>query len=335
MSTAGQVLKRTAARVAPRLAAFVRERKALRAQLRDVGRELAELRAAQAKHAHEIGVRDTHLRAFKYRYARFQWQTKALQRELFGPPEPTPDPPRQIPADLLSRFTMDGKVEIEEGYVNATYPANHPLIYTDQEIDSYLQIISENLKRPESERAEHWYIYGTLDQWVCDAIAKYPIRGLSVVNMGSLTPWYESMFILFGGKPVTIDYNLIIVKSDRMSFMTIDEWERQRPVFDAGFSISSFEHDGLGMYGDPLDPDGDLKAMRKMTERIKPGGLLFLAVPTGRDKILFNNARIYGRHRLPMLMAGWEWIDSFGYSKSDLDGNGSAQPLYVLRNRRA
>jgi hypothetical protein len=134
---------------------------------------------------------------------------------------------------------------------------------------------------------------------------------------------------------VTIDYNRIIVKSDRMSFMTIDEWERHRPVFDAGFSISSSEHDGLGMYGDPLDPDGDLKEMRKMTERIKPGGLLFLAVPTGRDKILFNNARIYGRHRLPVPMAGWEWLDSYGYSDGDLDGNGSAQPLYVLRNLRA
>jgi hypothetical protein len=71
--------------------------------------------------------------------------------------------------------------------------------------------------------------------------------------------------------------------------------EARAPGFDVGFSISSFEHDGLGMYGDPLDPDGDLKAMRKMTERIKPGGLLFVAVPTGRDKLLFNNASIYGR----------------------------------------
>jgi Caenorhabditis protein of unknown function, DUF268 len=55
------------------------------------------------------------------------------------------------------------------------------------------------------------------------------------------------------------------------------------------------------MYGDPLCPDGDLKAMCKMTERIKPGGLLFLAVPTGRDEVLFNNARIYDRVRLRML----------------------------------
>ncbi len=148
-----------------------------------------------------------------------------------------------------------------------------------------------------------------------------------------MTPWYEAMFIFFGAHPVTIDYNPIIVRTDRMSFMTIADWERERPLFDLGFSISSFEHDGLGMFGDPLDPEGDLKAMRKMKERIRPGGLLFLAVPTGRDAVKFNLCRIYGRKRLPLLMDGWDWIDSFGFDDSALDGNGDRQPLYVLRNK--
>jgi hypothetical protein len=297
-----------------------------------VGSPLQELEALHAKSAHEIGRRDSKIRVLQYFETKYYWQMRALQRELFGSPNPCPAPPREIPAELLSRFSMNGKVQIEYHYLNATYPDNHPLIYTDEEIDNYIGVISENLKRPMAERGEHWFVYGTLDQWVCDAIAKYPIRGKSVVNMGSMTPWYESMFILFGAGPVTIEYNRIIVRSERMRVMTIDEWEQERPTFDVGFSISSFEHDGLGMYGDPLDPDGDLKAMRKMKERIKPGGLLFLAVPTGRDKILFNNARIYGRTRLPLLMSGWDWIDSYGFTDSDLDGNGSAQPLYVLRN---
>ena len=141
------------------------------------------------------------------------------------------------------------------------------------------------------------------------------------------------MLIRFGAKPTTIDYNPIIVRTKRMEFMTIAEWERNRPHFDVGFSISSFEHDGLGMYGDPLDPDADLKAMRNMKDRVKPDGLLFLAVPTGRDKILFNNARIYGRHRLPLLFSGWDVVDTFGFHADDIDGNGSAQPLYILRNK--
>ena len=70
-----------------------------------------------------------------------------------------------------------------------------------------------------------------------------------------------------------------------------------------------------------------------MKERIKPDGLLFVSVPTGKDKVLFNAARVYGRERLPLLMEGWEWIDSFGFREMDLDGNGSPQPVYVLKNR--
>jgi len=32
-------------------------------------------------------------------------------------------------------------------------------------------------------------------------------------------------------------------------------------TFDVAVSASSFDHDGLGRYGDPLCPDGDLLAM--------------------------------------------------------------------------
>jgi hypothetical protein len=317
--------------------ALVAERDALAAQLKGVGHENRDLRIENdklremhAEAAHKLGVSDTNVRYWRYMATRYEWRSLALSEELFGPPSKCSAPPKTIPADLLDRFTMSGKVEIEYNYLDLTCPDNHPLIYTDREIDAYLERIRKNLGSPREKR--DWFVYGTLDEWVCDAIEKYPIHEKFVVNMGSLTPWYEAVFIHFGTKPTTIDYNPIITRTNRMNFMTIAEWERERPVFDIGFSISSFEHDGLGMYGDPIDPDGDLKAMQKMKERIKPGGLLFLAVPTGRDKILFNNARIYGKHRLPLLMEGWEWIDSFGYSVSDLDGNGSAQPLYVLRN---
>jgi hypothetical protein len=280
--------------------------------------------------AQKLGASETLSRFYKYRATRFYWQSRALQTEVFGKPSPCPKPPTEIPPELLEAFSMSGKAKIEIQYIDDTYPSNYSLIYTDDEIDNYISIIAQTLKKPEAER--DWFIYGSLDQWLCDAIAKYPIAGKSAVNMGSLTPWYESMFIFFGAQPTTIDYNRIMLRTSRMEFMTTAEWELKRPQFDVGFSISSFEHDGLGRYGDPIDPDGDLKAMRKMKERIKPGGLLFLAVPTGEDMVIFNAARVYGRTRLPLLMAGWDWIDSFGFREMDLDGNGSPQPVYVLRN---
>lgn len=251
-----------------------------------------------------------------------QWRYYSLCRENFGQPNPTSVPPVRIPDELMDRYTMNGKAIIEYNYLDATYPDNWPLIYTDAEIDYFF----EKIKR------QDYFIYGMTDVWMWEAIGKYPIRGKSVVNMGSLTPWYESNCLYFGANSTTIDYNRIITATSRIRTMTVAEWNATRPSFDIAWSISSFEHDGLGMYGDPLDPDGDLKAMKNMKNIVRPGGLLFLSVPVGRDKILFNNARIYGRVRLPMLMEGWDHVDTFGLAPQHLDGPGHIQPVFILRN---
>lgn len=80
---------------------------------------------------------------------------------------------------------------------------------------------------------------------------------------------------------------------------------RRYPPFDVAFSISSFEHDGLGRYGDPLNPEGDFRAMKEMAATVAPGGYLILSVPVGADLLAWNCHRVYGRKRLPMLLAGW------------------------------
>jgi hypothetical protein len=54
------------------------------------------------------------------------------------------------------------------------------------------------------------------------------------------------------------------------------------------------EHIGLGRYGEPLDPDGDITAIRELIRVLAPGGDLLVAVPVGRSRIEFNAHRIYG-----------------------------------------
>jgi glycosyltransferase involved in cell wall biosynthesis/SAM-dependent methyltransferase len=56
------------------------------------------------------------------------------------------------------------------------------------------------------------------------------------------------------------------------------------------------EHVGLGRYGDALDPDGDLKAIRELCRVLAPGGSLLVASPVGQPKVHFNAHRVY-RHR--------------------------------------
>jgi hypothetical protein len=209
-------------------------RKAFRAGARLLPKKIKAMIIAQMDD-YALRSLDPKLRSLDYYGTRAQWQVRALQRELFGPPQPITIPPKEIPIDLVDAFTMSGAARLEHCHHDSTYPPNYPLIYTDDEIGTYISRIEQNLKRPEPERDAHWFIYGTLDQWICSAIEKYPIRGKSVVNMGSMTPWYEAMFILFGAQPVTIDYNPILLRTNRMKFMTIREWEDTRPRFDFGF----------------------------------------------------------------------------------------------------
>jgi SAM-dependent methyltransferase len=54
------------------------------------------------------------------------------------------------------------------------------------------------------------------------------------------------------------------------------------------------EHIGLGRYGDPLDPRGDLVAMLQLQRVLARGGTLLFVVPVGRPRVQFNAHRIYG-----------------------------------------
>jgi SAM-dependent methyltransferase len=56
--------------------------------------------------------------------------------------------------------------------------------------------------------------------------------------------------------------------------------------------MHTVEHVGLGRYGDPIDPDGDLKAIRELKRVLAPGGNLLFVVPVGKPSVVFNAHRI-------------------------------------------
>jgi SAM-dependent methyltransferase len=57
--------------------------------------------------------------------------------------------------------------------------------------------------------------------------------------------------------------------------------------------MHTIEHIGLGRYGDPLDADGDRRALSELQRVLAPSGSLLVVVPTGRPRIQFNAHRIY------------------------------------------
>ena len=99
--------------------------------------------------------------------------------------------------------------------------------------------------------------------------------------------------------------------------------------------LHSIEHFGLGRYGDPIAPHGDLEAMQRLKNILTEDGVLFLSVPIGPDLVVWNSHRIYGPIRFPMLIDGWEVIQSFGFNESLFDakrlGHWYIQPVWILK----
>lgn len=53
------------------------------------------------------------------------------------------------------------------------------------------------------------------------------------------------------------------------------------------------EHIGLGRYGDPIDPRGDVKAIEELQRVLAPQGNLLFVAPIGKPQLRFNAHRIY------------------------------------------
>ena len=58
-------------------------------------------------------------------------------------------------------------------------------------------------------------------------------------------------------------------------------------------SLHAVEHFGLGRYGDPLDPDGHIKAIKSLQRVLAPSGNLYFSVPLGVETVVFNAHRVF------------------------------------------
>jgi SAM-dependent methyltransferase len=77
---------------------------------------------------------------------------------------------------------------------------------------------------------------------------------------------------------------------------------------DSIVSIScmhTIEHIGLGRYGDPIDPEGDLKAINELKRVTAIGGSLLFVTPVGRPRIAWNAHRIYSYEQIVSAFEGF------------------------------
>lgn len=68
--------------------------------------------------------------------------------------------------------------------------------------------------------------------------------------------------------------------------------------------MHTLEHIGLGRYGDPLDPTGDVKAMKELQRVLSVGGNLLVVVPVGKPVVQFNSQRIFSYEQVMSSFSG-------------------------------
>lgn len=73
--------------------------------------------------------------------------------------------------------------------------------------------------------------------------------------------------------------------------------------------MHTIEHIGLGRYGDPIDPTGDIKAANELKRVLQPGGHLLFVTPVGKSKIEYNAHRIYSHEQVTQLFSGLELVE--------------------------
>ncbi len=95
----------------------------------------------------------------------------------------------------------------------------------------------------------------------------------------------------------------------------------QMPFDDNSLSSLSclhvIEHIGLGRYGDSVDPDSYLIAASELVRVLRPGGVLLLGVPVGRERLCFDAHRIFDPQTIvkafsPLRLEEFSLIDDEG-----------------------
>jgi len=233
-----------------------------------------------------------------------------------------PPLPNTIPENLRSDFTMNDKIPVLYWYF-------------DQRNGSKIHNSAGDYKNAFKKlKNKTFKYYGNSINSFYAAFEKYNLKGKSVLIWGLAGLNCEAMAIWQGAEHVyVVDYNKPVCEHDKITVMNHDELIKSGIKTDVAISFSSFEHDGLGRYGDPLNPNGDFEAMQTARDFLKDDGFMLFGVPQGEDCLVWNAHRIYGKKRLPLLLKGWSAEAVFEQESSggQYTLGMSSQPLMVLR----
>jgi len=234
-----------------------------------------------------------------------------------------PPPPSTIPPELLNEYTMNGLI-----------PVLYCYLVEDMAEKKFHNSAQDYQKAFKSLQNRTFKYYGKDMNSFYAAFEKYSLKGKTVIIWGLAGLNCEAMAIWQGAEHVyVVDYNKPVCEHDKITVMNNEELAKSEIKVDVAISFSSFEHDGLGRYGDPLNPNGDLEAMQTVRNFLKDDGYFWFGVPQGDDCLVWNIHRIYGEKRLALLLDGWD-TEAVFEQESPIGkplGTWYVQPLMILK----
>jgi 2-polyprenyl-3-methyl-5-hydroxy-6-metoxy-1,4-benzoquinol methylase len=138
-----------------------------------------------------------------------------------------------------------------------------------------------------------------------------PDEGSTVLDFGCGNTPLGLAAALKGHRVVALDLGPVqwAVASPAIEFLQADinRHDFKGQQFDVILNCSTVEHVGLaGRFGSTDDADGDLKAMARLRQLLRPAGQMLMTIPIGRDQVCRPLHRIYGAERFPKLIDGYE-----------------------------
>lgn len=134
--------------------------------------------------------------------------------------------------------------------------------------------------------------------------------GSSVLTISVLSAYVETTFVDF--RPLNVSLpGLTSLAGNILALPFSDNTIRSVSC------LHVIEHIGLGRYGDPIDPQGSIKAALELQRIVSSGGLLFLSVPIGRERVCFNAHRVHSAETVvqlfsQMILVEFSFVDDAG-----------------------
>ncbi len=182
--------------------------------------------------------------------------------------------------------------------------------------------------------------YPNAGKMIRDAINKIPSldKNSKILIAGSVSPWIESICLANQFTNITTsDYEVRKVEDDRIKFVHANDISDTK--FDLIISFSSIEHDGLGRYGDPINPYGAFNAVDEFYESLNDNGYLLCGIPVLPEEkkqrpslIQGHLCVIFSNKSVQKLFRKFKMLDIIK-QPDGWNANWQHQPIYILQKQ--